>query len=99
MDAWFLIEITGDIQVSLTLIFVYFILIVKSNINQMFNLFVCITKMRNCLKLEHRFMLQVGVKQKEERHLIDSKKLAFHSSVTVNVIAKKVIEDLPNKIV
>ena len=44
-------------------------------------------------------MLQVGVKQKEERHLIDSKKLAFHSSVTVNVIVKKVIEDLPNKIV
>jgi len=99
LDVWFLTEITGDIPVSLTLIFVYFILIVKSNINQMFNLFVCIIKMRNYLKLEHRFMLQVGVKQKEERHLIDSKKLAFHWSVTVNVIAKKVIEDLPNKIV
>ena len=99
MDGWFLIEIIGDIPVSLTSIFVYFILIVKSNISQMFNLFVCITKMRNCLKSEHRFMLQVGVKQKEERHLIDSKKLAFHSLATVNVIAKKVIEGLPNKIV
>ena len=75
---WFLIEIIGDIPVSLTSIFAYFILIGKSNISQMFNLFVCITKMRKCLLLEHRFMLQVGVKQKEEHHLVDSKRLVFH---------------------
>ena len=44
-------------------------------------------------------MLQAGVKRKEERHLIDSKRLAFPSSVTVSVIAKKVIEALQNRIV
>ena len=79
LDVWFLIEIIGDIPVSSTSIFVYFTLIGKSNISQMFNLFACITKMKNCLLLEHRFMLQVGVKQKEERHLVDSKRLVFHS--------------------
>ena len=99
MDVWSLIEIIGDIPVSSISIFACFTLIERSNISQMSNLFVCITKMRNCLLLEHRFMLQAGVKRKEERHLIDSKRLAFPSSVTVSVIAKKVIEALQNRIV
>jgi len=78
---------------------VCYILIERLNINQMFNLFVCITKMKHYLRLEHHFMLQVGVKQSEEHRLIDLKKRVFHLLVTVNVTVKKVIVDSLNRIV
>jgi len=77
LDVWFLTAIIGDIQVNLILISVYFILIEKSNTNQMFNLFVCIRKMRIYLLLEHPFMLLVGVKRKEEHRRLDSRKRAY----------------------
>ena len=65
----------------------------------MFNQFVCIIKTKTFQPLEHLFMLPAGVKQNEEHHPIDLKKHVFHSSVIVNVIAKKAIVDLQSRIV
>ena len=44
-------------------------------------------------------MSQAGARQKEEHHLLVSKKHEYHLSVTVNVTVKKVIEDSQNKTV